>query len=119
MAHSTIEFTLTVSDPNPDSDSKQLDSDSDSRKMRWIRIRADSDSRLLDSDPVLDSRCPDSHITGLYHKYVRYFRPALWGGKNYFRALRFGGNGMLSPGLSLTERIDSNRILMIIGIHHK
>ncbi len=54
---------LNVSDSNPDSDSKQLDSDSDSRKIRWIRIRVDSDSRLLDSDPDSDSRCLDSHIT--------------------------------------------------------
>ncbi len=53
-----------MSDSNPDSDSKQLDSDS--RKIRWIRIRVDSDSSLLDSDsdPDSDSRCPDSHITG-------------------------------------------------------
>ncbi len=50
-----------MSDSNPDLDSNL--SDSDSRKLRWIRIRVDSDSRQADSDP--DSRCPDSHITGM------------------------------------------------------
>ncbi len=49
----------------PDSDSKQLDSDSDSRKNGWIRIQLDSDLRCLDSDQDSDSRCLDSHITGM------------------------------------------------------
>ncbi len=53
----TVLLTLVVSDSNPDSDSKLLDSDS--RKLRWIRIGVDSNSRQVDSD----SRCPDSHIT--------------------------------------------------------
>ncbi len=57
-------LTLLVSDSNPDSDPKMLDSDSDSRKLRWIRIHVDSDSRQVDSDLDSDSRCPDSHITG-------------------------------------------------------
>ncbi len=55
--------TLIVADSNPDSDSKQFDSDLDSRKIRWIRIYEDFDSRLLESDPDSDLRCPDWHIT--------------------------------------------------------
>ncbi len=44
-------------------DHKLLDSDSDldSRKLRWIQIRVDSDSRQVDSDSA--SRSLDSHIS--------------------------------------------------------
>ena len=63
---------LNMSDANLDLDSKQLDSDSDSdsRKLDgfvFARIRI-----LLDPDS--DSRCPDSHITGVYWSIVYYQR---------------------------------------------